>query len=123
MAFTFMFTRRRGNDVSTKHVISKDPKELILEVMKRAYHTDTGGVFCFTWKEEDGFRNNIRTLLMELSNESVSVRNISSLKNDFDKETVGSLDSIVMDNYVMINISVVDVLAQPIGWMGKSSLY
>ena len=91
--------------------------------MKRAYRTDTTGVFCFTWREEDGFRNNRRTLLMVLSNESVADRNISFLKNDFDKETVGSLAGVVMDNYVMINISVVDVPAQPIGGTGTRSLY
>jgi len=122
-AFTFMFKRQKGNDASTKYVISKDPKEPILEVMKRAYRTDTTGVFCFTWRKEDGFSNNRRTLLMKVSNESVSGRYISFLKNDFDKESVGSLAGVVMDNYVMINISVVDVPAQPIGGMGTRSLY
>jgi len=91
--------------------------------MKRAYRTDTTGVFCFTWRQEDGFRNNRCTLLMGLSNESVLGRNISFLKNDFDKETVGSLAGVVMENYVIINISVVDVPAQPIGGMGTRSLY
>jgi len=39
-AFTFMFTHQRGNNVSTKHVIYKDPEELMLEVIKRAYRSD-----------------------------------------------------------------------------------
>jgi len=122
-ACTFTFTRQRGNDVSTKHVISKDPDELMLEVMKRAYRTDTTGVFCFTWREEYGFKNNRRTLLMLLKNENVVGKNISFLKNDFDKETVGSIAGVVMDSHVLIDISVVDVPAQPIGGTGNSLLY
>jgi len=112
-AYTFTFTHSRGNDVSTKHVISKDPNELMLEVMKRAYRTDITGVFCFTYREEDGFRNNRSTLLMILENECVLGKNISFLKSDFDKETVGSIAGVVMDSHVLIDISVVDVPAQP----------
>jgi len=44
-AFTVMFSRQRGNDKSITNIISKDPEELMLEVMKRAYRTDTTGVF------------------------------------------------------------------------------
>jgi len=122
-AFTFTFTPQRGNNMSTKHVISKDQDELMLEVMKRAYRTDTTGVFCFTWREEDGFRNIRGTLLMLLDNENVVVKNISFLKNDFDKETVGSIASAVMDSHVLIDISVEDVPVQPIRGTGNRSMY
>ena len=122
-AFTSTFTRQRGNDVPTKYVISKDPNELMLKVMKRAYRTDTTGVFCSTWREKDGFQNNRCTLLMLLENENVAGKNILFLKNGFDKETAGSLAGVVMDNHVLFDISIVDVLTQPIGGMGNRSLY
>ena len=122
-AFTFTFTRTRGNSVNTKHVISKDPDEMMLEVMRRAYSTDTSEFFCFTWRQEDGFRNKRSTLLVILENECVNGKNISFLKDDFDKETVGSIAGVVMDSHILIDISVVDVPAQPIGGCGNRSLY
>ena len=108
-ATTFVFVRKVGDNVMRKHAIATSKEETMYEIMKRSYLSDASGVFCFSSIEETDFKNKLRTLRMQLTNDSIVHREISFIKRDFDRETVGNLVGVVNDNVVEITLSIVDI--------------